>query len=386
MQNLTILHSVPIWLPQTQTWIYSQVAELQRKGINAQVVCERIENLEQFEVANIHCLADKAKWRQIWDKSLRMLRIRRQLNHVASVGREAGAQILHSHFGNVGWANLGVVRQFNAKHVVTFYGHDVNRLPTQYPSWRSRYIELFDQADLILCEGSHMAKCIISLGCPSEKVKVQHLGVDTASITFNPRQWVPGEPLKVLIAASFREKKGISFAVEALGLLHKEVAVELTIIGDASSDPAGQHEKKIILDALELSGLSENTRLLGYQSHEALFREAYLHHIFLSPSVTASDGDTEGGAPVALIEMAASGMPIISTTHCDIPEIIQHGITGLLAAERDIGGLVCRLKWFVENPEKWGGMLAAGRNHIETEYDLHMQSSRLVAHYNALMG
>lgn len=385
MQNLTVLHAFPIWLPQTQTWMYSQVAELQHLGVDAHVVCERTENLEQFGVANIHCLADEPKWRQVWDKSLRMLRIRRHLNYQISVGREAGAQLVHSHFGNVAWTNLGAVRQLNAKHVVTFYGFDVNKLPTQSPVWRQRYNELFEEVGLVLCEGSHMAKCIVALGCPAEKVKVQHLGVDVESIEFSPRQWQPGEPLKVLIAASFREKKGVPYAIEALGLLGKEVPVELTLIGDAGADLASQREKQNILDALERSGLAGNARLLGYQSHETLFREAYRHHIFLSPSVTASDGDTEGGAPVTLIEMAASGMPIVSTTHCDIPEIVQHGVTGLLAAERDVNGLVCHLKWFVEHPEKWHDILATGRRHVEQEYDLHAQGEKLVAWYKTLM-
>lgn len=386
MKNPTVLHSSPIWLPQTQTWIYSQVAELQRLGLEAHVVCERTENIEQFHVANVHCLADEPKWRQVWDKGLRKLRMRRHMDYQISVGREVGAQIVHSHFGDAAWANLGAVRRLNAKHVVTFYGFDVNKLPTQFPAWRRRYRQLFDEADLILCEGSHMAQCIIRLGCPAEKLKVQHLAVDVKHIKFSPRQWRPGEPLKVLIAASFREKKGIPFAIEALGVLHKAIPVELTIIGDAEADPASQREKKIILDALERGGFSANARLLGYQSYETLFREAYQHHIFLSPSVTASDGDTEGGAPVALIEMAASGMPIVSTTHCDIPEIVQHGVTGLLAAERDVNGLVCHLKWFVENPEQWGDMLEAGRRHVELGYDLHTQGDNLITHYKALMG
>jgi colanic acid/amylovoran biosynthesis glycosyltransferase len=385
MRNPTVLHSSPIWLQQTQTWIYNQVAELQRLGVKTHVVCEYVENLEQFRVANIHCFSDEAKRRQLLDKGLRKLRIRRHLNYLVSVGRKVDAQILHSHFGHVAWANLSAARQLKAKHVVTFYGLDVNMLPTQSPTWRQRYNELFEEADLILCEGSHMANCIVLLGCPPKKIKVQHLGVDVENIKFSPRQWGSGEPLKVLIAASFREKKGISYAIEALGLLHKAIPLKLTIIGDAGADPASQREKKAILDALERSGLSEDACLLGYQSHETLFHEAYQHHIFLSPSVTASDGDTEGGAPVALIEMAASGMPIVSTTHCDIPEIVKHGVTGLLAAERDVDALVCHLKWFVENPEKWGDMLEAGRRHVEHEYDLHTQGGRLAIHYSALV-
>lgn len=383
---ITVLHATPVWLEQTQTWIYNQVAELHRLGIDAHVACERMENIKQFHVANIHCLADEAKWWQILDKGLRQLRIRRQLNYLASVGWKVGAQILHSHFGNLAWANLRAARQLGAKHVVTFYGLDVNKLPTQFPVWQRRYSGLFNEVDLILCEGSHMAKCIIALGCPAQKVKVQHLGVDVKRIDYYPRQWRPGVPLKVLIAASFREKKGISYGINALKLLRKEVPVELTIIGDAGPDRASQREKKKILAVLERSGLSANTRLLGYQSHHVLFREAYQHHIFISPSVTALDGDTEGGAPVALIEMAASGMPIVSTTHCDIPEIVRNGVTGWLAPERDVDGLHSHLKWFIENPEKWADMLAAGRAHVELDYDMHTQGVNLVTHYKELLG
>ena len=57
-----------------------------------------------------------------------------------------------------------------------------------------------------------MARRLIDLGYPEDKVKVHHLGVDVEHIEFRPRQWDIGEPLKVLIAASFWEKKGILYA------------------------------------------------------------------------------------------------------------------------------------------------------------------------------
>jgi len=43
-------------------------------------------------------------------------------------------------------------------------------------------------------------------------------------------KWQQGEPLRVLIAASFREKKGIPYALEALGMLQKDVSLEIAII------------------------------------------------------------------------------------------------------------------------------------------------------------
>jgi len=98
--------------------------------------------------------------------------------------------------------------------------------------------------------------------------------------------------------------------------------------------------------------MEQLVRMLGYQSYKMLFEEVYMHHIFLSPSVTAKDGDAEGGAPVTIIEMAASEIPIISTKHCDIPGVILDGKTGLLAEKRDVDGLYERLLWLVSNAEK----------------------------------
>lgn len=378
--NLTVLHAFPIWLPQTQTWMYGQVSELQNLGVNAHVVCERTENLDQFDLANIHCLADESWAKQKIDKGLRKLGVRNHLNYLVEVGRQTGATIVHSHFGDIAWKNLGAVRRLKAKHVATFYGYDVNYLPS-LPVWRKRYRQLFEEADLFLCEGSHMAKCIVELGCPEHKVKVQHLGIDVKRIEFKPRQWAPGAALRVLIAASFREKKGIPYAIEALGRLLEETPIELTIIGDAATDPVSQRQKAKILATIERAGLQAHTRLLGYQPHSVMLQEAYSHHIFLHPSVTAENGDTEGGAPVSIIEMLATGMPVVSTVHCDIPEVMGEALRDLLAQERNVDELTRILRLLIEKPEAWSSIARKGREHVVAEYDLLLQAQRQREHY-----
>jgi colanic acid/amylovoran biosynthesis glycosyltransferase len=191
-----------------------------------------------------------------------------------------------------------------------------------------------------------------------------------------------GEALRILIAGSFREKKGIPYAVEAVGMLHAEhPQVELTIIGDSSGTAAEEREKRAIQNAISRYNLGPVTRLLGYQPYNRLLEEAYNSHIFLSPSVTAHNGDTEGGAPVSLIDMAASGMPIVSTTHCDIPGIVGHGENGLLAPERDAEALAAHLRWLLQHPERWQGMAQAGRRRIEAHFDARKQGAELATRY-----
>ena len=112
-----------------------------------------------------------------------------------------------------------------------------------------------------------------------------------------------------------------------------------------------------------------------------MIREAYEHHIFLSPSVTAADGATEGGAPVSIIEMSASGMLVVSSRHCDIPNVILDGETGWLAGERDVNGLTECLRRATADPGKWPAMQQAARQRVEREFNAVVQGRRLAEIY-----
>jgi colanic acid/amylovoran biosynthesis glycosyltransferase len=204
------------------------------------------------------------------------------------------------------------------------------------------------------------------------------LGVALDQIAYIPRKLENGSPLRVLIAGTFREKKGIPYALEAVGRLHKKGNdVQVTIIGDSRGYEQDEIENRKILDVIEQFDMHSITRILGFQPYANMLAEAYQHHVFLSPSVTASDGDTEGGAPVVIIEMAATGMPVVSTRHCDIPQVIIDGRTGWLADERDVAGLVCHLQWLIEHPQQWKKRTDLGRKHIEANFDVRKQAKLL---------
>ncbi|MHC4224237.1 MAG: glycosyltransferase [Planctomycetota bacterium] len=295
------------------------------------------------------------------------------------VGAKVGAQILHSHFGHIGWRDRPAAERLEVRHFVSYYGYDLGKLPRRDPKWRARYREMFAGVHRVLCEGSCMAAAVVDLGCPVEKVEIQHLGIDLDRFAYRCRRWNGSGPLRVLCAAAFAEKKGLPFAMAALGLLQQSMDIEVTILGDAIPDPLYRAEKARILEAIEEAGIAP--RLLGFQSHARLLEEARRHHVFLSPSITASDGDTEGGAPVSILEMAATGMPVVSTRHADIPEVLPEEKGGLLADERDVGGLVDLLQLLASHPGDWEARTAAIRRHIEEEYDVRRQATRLAELY-----
>lgn len=223
-----------------------------------------------------------------------------------------------------------------------------------------------------------MKKKLIELGCPEDKIIVQHLGVDIKKFSFSPRKPPEDGNITILIAGGFREKKGIPYAIKAFTKVKESHPdIKLRILGDG---PMRDQIESLITE----SGISDSVTLLGYQSHSVFLNEAENAHIFMLPSITAQDGDTEGGAPVAIIEAQASGLPVISSYHADIPEVVVDGTSALLAPEKDVETLAGHLEYLVEHPEVWERMGRAGRKHVEEEYDLMAQVEKLENIYNKL--
>lgn len=381
-QLTSVAQSTFAWLPLTSVWLYNQLTYMD--SIHSIVFARMLIEPERFPWEPIYTINQVEALVYKLSKRLGYRFTPAIFNRAL---QEQSVKIIHSHFGDMGWYDVPLAKQNHLKHIVTFYGLDVNMLPTQRPEWRKRYREMFAQADLFLCEGPFMASSLVQLGCPPEKVQVHRLGVEVAKVSYVPRRLDPGTPLKILIAGTFREKKGIPYALEAVGRLHQNGAkVQATVIGDSARGLAMEEaEKQKILGVIKQYGLESNVRLLGYQPFARLLAEAYEHHLFLSPSVQAANGDSEGGAPITLIDVMATGMPVVSTTHCDIPQVVLHETTGLLAEERNVAQLVTHLEWFLQHPEKWEELARNGRHHVEKNFNVQVQAEVLANLYRSLI-
>lgn len=374
-----VVHAMRQFLPLTENWIYEQLR--QAAGFFPVVVCdERTEQAAEFPIADVHAATDLPL-----ASAHRMLnRLRRHLlyaNSPATYARvfdEFRPSVIHAHFGDRGVLMLATALKRRVPLVTTFYGYDVSKMPLE-AKWVPRLAWLFEHGDRFLAEGPHMRERLIALGCPAEKVFVQHLGVDPAAIPFRLRR-PDGGPTRVLMAASFREKKGLAFGLEAFARVaaRRPGQLLLTIIGDGPL----RDELRAIAEA---HGAMPAIRWLGYQPHEVFIAEALAAHVFMSPSVVASDGDTEGGAPVTIIEAQATGLPILATTHADIPSVTLPGRSAQLVPERDADALEARLEWLVDHPAAWAEMGRAGRALIEAEFDSVVLGKRLEGHYRAVM-
>ncbi len=382
---LVALQSVPFWLPTTSPWLHRQLSSLPQR-VEAPVVTDRAPAADRFPMPSITALSDRPPWEYLWDKVMRRTGVRNHLGLVVRHGREVGADVLHSHWGDHGWRNLAAAAQLGIPHIVTFYGKDLNFLPRQDPTWCHRYREMFTGTAMVTCEGPHMARMLVDLGCNAAKTRVIHLGVDPTELPFIERSAPDGRPVRCLMAASFRQKKGIPIAVAAIGTLRQRgYDVELTIIGDSSDDPRSIIERDAIHTAITAWKLESVVHLLGYRSYADFLEIATHHDVFLAPSVTADDGDTEGGAPVSVIDASGMGMVLVVSDHCDLPEVVLHTITGRVARESSMESLTDELMWVLDNPEAWPDLSTQARLRVESEFNAPNQSEQLARVYEEVL-
>lgn len=287
-------------------------------------------------------------------------------------------QLFHAHFGPTGYGLLEIKEKLGLPLITTFYGYDMSKLPRNI-EWKEKYKELFEKGDLFLVEGSNMKRELISLGCPKAKIKIQHIAIDTNQFDFRKRVPKFNSKVILLFCGRFSEKKGLIYALMAF----KEVIprfpnIEFRIIGDGELRPT-------IEKYINANGLKSNVKILGMQPHHVVIKEMGHADIFIQPSITAKNGDTEGGAPTIILEAQAAGVPVLSTYHADIPEVVIPGKSALLSKEKDWQGLAHNLLYLLENQDRWAEMSKYGRQRVEAEYNIFNEVKSLEKIYSQIL-
>ena len=170
-----------------------------------------------------------------------------------------------------------------------------------------------------------MAERLAVNGADPARIAIHHLGVPSF------RRGVPSatrgtgsRPLRVLIASSFRAKKGIPVAIEALSGVRQP--------GPAPASPSSATRRRSVRNSSKGRRILEIDRRAGHRPtscgisaicrYADLLRLALDHDLLVAASMTAADGDSEG-TPMALVELAATGVILVTTRHADIPEIVR---------------------------------------------------------------
>lgn len=362
----TVIQVVRTYLPLPENWIYEQVRHLER--YHAAFAAKSTANLDTFPYEPIYSVSESPLYVRLLDREIR--RRAGYSPYFSRVIEHEKASILHAHGGGIATFVVRSADRCGVPMVVSFYGTDMWRHPEFEAGLRRKYAMVFRFGALFLAEGPAAAAQLIRIGCPEDRVVIHRLGVDVAAIPFRPRWLDDGRKLKVLMASRFVEKKGIPYAVEGFCRVARDnPGIRLTVVGDSGSRKDSKVRKEIECVARH-HGVARQVTILGFMGREQLRELAEHHHILLHPSVQAATGDSEGGHPVVMTMLAASGMPILATRHCDIPEIVLDGETGWLVAERNVGEIEGRLRDLVKDPSMLSAFGSSARRLVEAKYDI----------------
>jgi colanic acid/amylovoran biosynthesis glycosyltransferase len=355
---MILAHSTHTWLPLTEQWIYRQVDHI--KGVDQLVMCEKKDPAFDELVPVFYNPSSPSGF---------LNRVRNKLglpdrfrNDILKKHQPA---ILFSHYGNRGYADLGLVKK---KHITRFYGYDLTRTLQADARWKPRYERLFKECDSFVVEGPHMKKILAGLGCPEDRIHVSYLGTNSASVNFHPR--VESKTLNVLIACATAERKGIIYSLQAIekAIRYYKLPIHIHWVGGRNSVyEAYVRYEHMLEDFIRTTLLEKHITRHGFLSPPDLQAVANQCQVAIQPSVWAKDGDCEGGYPVVLIDLMAGGLPVISTTHCDIPEVVNNE-NGYLCPEKNTDALIAALVDAFES-KSYITKSKIARNTIEKKFD-----------------
>jgi colanic acid/amylovoran biosynthesis glycosyltransferase len=87
---------------------------------------------------------------------------------------------------------------------------------------------------------------------------------------------------------------------------------------------------------------------------------------------------------MSLVDAMATGMPVVSTRHSDIPEIVIDGVNGFLSDENNIDDFAQTIEDVITT-NKLSELSINARAHVEAHFDTKIQARKLENLYSELI-
>jgi glycosyltransferase involved in cell wall biosynthesis len=273
-------------------------------------------------------------------------------------------------FGTAGADLVAACERHGVGLFASFYGLDAFE-HVVLERYKDRYRHLFRYATKVLVQSRSIERQLVGMGCPPEKLVRNPCSPDLSFAGITPKK---GSRTLAAIGR-FVDKKSPVSVIMAFRTVHQQHPdARLEWAGDGPLMPAARE----LVGALGLSeAILFRGRIDPAEQARILGRSAML----IQHSVTAENGDQEG-IPVVIMEAMLAGLPVVSTVHSGIPEVVEHGASGLLVAEHDIMGMGAAITTLLEDPAKAEAMGQHGRDFILANYTL----DKHIAGMRAMLG
>ncbi len=382
----------------TTTFVYREVAELRRQGANVALFSiHRPENAglspESRPFLKETCYLLPAPLLGLLTSNLYYL-VSRPLTYLSLLSKvlrsgesPRGTWRSLMHLGIGAYAARVMARQ-KIRHIHAHFAANAasvalfaSRLMDASFSFTAHAFDLFAER-LLLAEKVRAARFVVTISeynrrflagyvpGTEDKIQVVHCGIDPSEHCPAGRTGIVRKP-EILSIGQLVEKKGFGYLLDCLKILAEEgVPFHCTIVG-------GGYLKERLERKVFDYGLEHLVHMTGPVYQEVARSYLSIADIFVLACVVAGNGDRDG-IPVALMEAMATGIPVVATSVSGIPELVQHGETGLLVPERDAAALATALRQLVTSAELREELGANGRETVIQDFNVAKSARQLI--------
>ena len=232
------------------------------------------------------------------------------------------------------------------------------------PSWACTLTGLEDSPDKLLIKDEELSLSSAVI-VPSEYVRSTLIQHDACS---SPIHVVPfgsppplnnlhqapnsSSPLRVLFVGSLGQRKGLSYALEAVELLGD--SVKLTLIGRPTT-----------ANCSPLNAALVRHNWIETLSHQQILEQMRQHDVLLFPTLFDGFG-------LVITEALSQGLPVITTVNSGGPECIRHGLEGFIVPIRSSEAVAEHLLQLANNRDQLESMrLACLRRAAELSWSCY---------------
>jgi colanic acid/amylovoran biosynthesis glycosyltransferase len=272
--------------------------------------------------------------------------------------QEHQIDVVLAEYGTAGSFITPICKSLNLPLLVHFHGFDASRKDI-LNTFKKGYQLMFSYATKIIVVSNAMKQALVGQGCPEKKLVLNTCGPHPDYLNIKPNL----ESNYIISVGRHTYKKAPYLTILAFQeVLKKHPYLKLKMIGDGELFDVSKNLVKSL-------GLENNIILLGALERQEIIKHLQSAFLFVQHSIIATNGDSEG-TPVGIIEAMAAGLPLVSTRHAGIPDVVIENETGFLVDEGNIDVMAEQILTLLDNRDLAGSFGKKGNERILSEFTL----------------
>jgi glycosyltransferase involved in cell wall biosynthesis len=248
---------------------------------------------------------------------------------------------------------------------------DFHLRKNSFSTWKHR------QVDAFVCASEAIRLMVVADGVPAEKTVTVHEGIDVdhvlsaPAVNLHEALWLPHQAPVVGNVAALVPHKGQRHLVEAAHLVVQEIPdARFVILGEGE---LREHLERQVRDY----HLEKHVLLPGFRTDVLGCIKGF--DLFVLSSVTE-------GLGTSLLDAMACSKAVVATRAGGIPEVVDDGVTGLLAEPRDHHTMARAIVRLLKNPDERRRMGDAGFARVRARFTVERMVAGTDDVYERLAG